>query len=197
MRPYVWISATVVLILIGVAAFLYSPPPKEVTTTTTATPQVTETTVTRQAVVGTSPAPAEEKPRVSISYNSELAERGAQLFKDLACTACHTVRSAGITVGGNIGPDLSRVLLGNVGVEKGSAGGPIMMEYFRKHGLNDPASDPEKAAQLIAEFLSKGDEDLAPTMSAQIEQFRKQYGDRWTSEIIPALVELFKMAAAK
>ncbi len=41
------------------------------------------------------------------------------------------------------------------------------MEYFRKHGFNDPASDPERAARLPAVSLSKGDEGLAPTMSAQ------------------------------
>ncbi len=40
------------------------------------------------------------------------------------------------------------------------------MEYFRKRGFNDPASDPERAARLPAVSLSKGDEGLAPTMSA-------------------------------
>jgi hypothetical protein len=118
-------------------------------------------------------------------------------FKELACNACHTVKGAGIEVGGNIGPDLSKALLGSVGVEKGTAGGPIMSKYFEKYGLKDPASNLTKAAELLAKFLIEGDKDLAPTMTVESETFKKQLGDKWAQEYVPAIVEMLKMAASK
>mgnify|MGYP001772601171 CR=1 FL=1 len=131
-----------------------------------------------------------------ITYDENLAKKGIQYFKDLACNACHTVKAVGIEVGGNIGPDLSKAMLGSVGVEKGTAGGPMMMKYFEKNGLKDPAADPQKAAQLVAKFLAEGDEELAPTMAAQAA-FKQQLGDKWVNEYIPALVEMLKIVAAK
>jgi hypothetical protein len=119
------------------------------------------------------------------------------VFKELACNACHTVKGAGIEVGGNIGPDLSKALLGSVGVEKGTAGGPMMSKYFEKYGLKNPAADLNKAAELLAKFLIEGDKDLAPTMTVQVEAFKKQLGDKWAQEYVPAIVEMLKMAASK
>jgi cytochrome c2 len=95
-----------------------------------------------------------------------------EVFKELACNACHTVKGAGIEVGGNLGPDLSKALLGSVGVEKGTAGGPMMSKYFEKYGLKDPAADLNKAAELLAKFLIEGDKDLAPTMAVQSRPLR-------------------------
>lgn len=71
------------------------------------------------------------------------------------------------------------------------------MKYFEKNGLKDPAADPQKAAQLIAKFLTEGNKELAPTMMAQIAAFKQQLGDKWVNEYVPALVEMLKMAAAK
>lgn len=150
-------------------------------------------TITRTPVTGTVTTPVITQ---KISYNEQLAQKGVQYFKELACNACRTVKGTGIEVGGNIGPDLSKVLLGSVGVEKGTAGGPMMLKHFEKNGLRDPATDLDKATQLLAKFLVEGDKGLAPTMTAQTEQFKKSHGGKWATECVPALV-MFRMALAK
>jgi len=196
-KEAVYIVIAIVGIIIGALAFTYSPSPTMVTETRTTATTITESPTTVTA--GQAPTPATTTapaPSVKVQYNADLAQKGIEYFKQLACNACHTVKAVGIEVGGNIGPDLSQTLLGNVGVEKGTAGGPIMMKYFEKNGLTNPAADPNKAAQLIAKFLTEGDKELAPTMSAQIEAFKKQLGDKWANEYVPALVEMFKMAVA-
>ncbi|WP_237179452.1 hypothetical protein [Pyrobaculum ferrireducens] len=63
--------------------------------------------------------------------------------------------------------------------------------------MTNPSADLDKAAQLVAKFLVEGDKELAPTMSAQVEQFKKSLGDKWATEYVPAIVEMFKMALAK
>ncbi len=195
-RGVVYAAVAVLCIIIGALAFTYSPG-VEVRTET----KVITTTITESPVTVTSPQPgtpgAPPQPQLKIEYNEQLAKRGVELFKELACNACHTVKGAGIEVGGNLGPDLSKALLGSVGVEKGTAGGPMMLKYFEKHGLRDPATDIKKAAELLAKFLTEGDKELAPTMAVQIETFVKQYGDKWAREYVPALVEMMKMATAK
>jgi cytochrome c2 len=181
-------------IIIGALAFTYNPGVEVRTQTKTVTTTITESPVTvtaQQASSTTTAAPTQ------IQYNEQLAKKGLDAFKELACNACHTVKGAGIEVGGNIGPDLSKALLGSVGVEKGTAGGPIMSKYFEKYGLKNPAADLNKAAQLLAKFLTEGDKDLAPTMTVQIEAFKKQLGDKWAQEYVPAIVEMLKMAASK
>jgi len=206
MKEIIWATIAAVLFVVGIAAYFYSPqpsvvattttlPPKTVETTKTETPEITETTrtITQTAVQTVAPT----APKLKIEYNEELAKKGIEYFKELGCVACHTARAVGVEVGGNLGPDLSIVLLGNVGVERGTAGGPIMMKYFEKHGLKDPVADPQKAAELVAKFLAEGDKELAPTMSTQIDSFRKLYGDDWVNKYIPALIEMFKMAATK
>ena len=194
-RDMVYIVIAVIGIIVGALAFTYQPGVEVRTVTKTTTTTITESPITATA------APTQTTPAgqaiTAIKYNEDLAKKGVEYFKQLACNACHTVKSAGIEVGGNIGPDLSKTLFGNVGVEKGTAGGPIMQKYFEKNGLTNPAADPDKAAQLIAKFLAEGDKDLAPTMTTQLTAFKQQLGNNWTNIYIPALVEMFKMAAAK
>jgi len=72
-----------------------------------------------------------------------------------------------------------------------------MSKYFEKYGLKNPAADLNKAAQLLAKFLIEGDKDLAPTMTVQAETFKKQLGDKWAQEYVPAIVEMLKMATSK
>ncbi|RFA95442.1 c-type cytochrome [Pyrobaculum aerophilum] len=200
-KDVVYAVIAIIGIVVGALAFTYHPGVEVRTKTEVITTTVTESpvTTTRQpiTVTGTTPIGQQPAPSIKISYNEQLAQKGVQLFKELACNACHTVKGAGIEVGGNIGPDLSKTLLGNVGVEKGTAGGPIMSKYFEKNGLTNPAANLDKAAQLVAKFLTEGDKDLAPTMFTQTEAFKKTYGDKWATEYVPALVEMFKMALAR
>ncbi|MFN3803819.1 MAG: cytochrome C [Pyrobaculum sp.] len=196
MGKAIYLAVAIIAVIIGAAAFTYQPAVEVKTATKVTTVTEPAATVTEPPVTITAGAPgAPATPALQIKYNEELAKKGIQLFKDLACVACHTVKAVGIEVGGNLGPDLSKALLGSVGVEKGTAGGPMMMKYFEKHGLKDPAADPERAAQLIAKLLIEGDKELAPTMFAQTEAFKKRSG--YATEEVPALVEMFKMAATK
>lgn len=196
-REVIYAVVAVVAIIAGALAFTYQPGVEVRTKSTTVATTVTESPVTVTAAGTTTATTPGATAPPKISYDENLAKKGLQYFKELACNACHTVKAAGIEVGGNIGPDLSKALFGSVGVEKGTAGGPILMKYFEKNGLKDPAADPQKAAQLIAKFLTEGDKELAPTMMAQIAAFKQQLGDKWVNEYVPALVEMLKMAAAK
>lgn len=195
-KGVIYAAVAILGIIVGALAFTYSPGVEVKTVTKT-----TATTITEAPVTVTAPqavtTPGVSQPQLKIEYNEGLAKRGVELFKELACNACHTVKGAGIEVGGNIGPDLSKALLGSVGVEKGTAGGPMMMKYFEKHGLREPTADLKKAAELLAKFLIEGDKDLAPTMTVQSGAFKQQLGDKWAQEYVPALVEMLKMAAAK
>jgi len=193
-KGVIYAVVAIVGIIIGALAFTYNPGVEVRTQTKTTTTTITESPVTvtaQQASSTTTAGPTQ------VQYNEQLAKKGLDAFKELACNACHTVKGAGIEVGGNIGPDLSKALLGSVGVEKGTAGGPMMSKYFEKYGLKNPAADLNKAAQLLAKFLTEGDKDLAPTMTVQIETFKKQLGDKWAQEYVPAIVEMLKMAASK
>jgi cytochrome c2 len=194
-KGVIYAVVAIVGIIIGALAFTYNPGVEVRTQTKTVTTTITESpvTVTAQQASPTTTA----GPTLKIQYNEQLAKKGLDAFKELACNACHTVKSAGIEVGGNIGPDLSKALLGSVGVEKGTAGGPMMSKYFEKYGLKNPAADLNKAAELLAKFLIEGDKDLAPTMTVQSETFKKQLGDKWAQEYVPAIVEMLKMAASK
>ncbi|NAZ33728.1 MAG: cytochrome C [Pyrobaculum sp.] len=196
-KGVIYAVVAIVGIIIGALAFTYNPGVEVRTQTKTVTTTITESpvTVTAQQAATTTASPSAGPTQVQ--YNEQLAKKGLDAFKELACNACHTVKSAGIEVGGNIGPDLSKALLGSVGVEKGTAGGPMMSKYFEKYGLKNPAADLNKAAQLLAKFLTEGDKDLAPTMTVQIEAFKKQLGDKWAQEYVPAIAEMLKMAASK
>ena len=196
-KGVIYAVVAIVGIIIGALAFTYNPGVEVRTQTNAVTTTITESpvTVTAQQAASTT-APPSAGP-TQIQYNEQLAKKGLDVFKELACNACHTVKSAGVEVGGNIGPDLSKALLGSVGIEKGTAGGPMMSKYFEKYGLKNPAADLNKAAELLAKFLIEGDKDLAPTMTVQIEAFKKQLGDKWAQEYVPAIVEMLKMAASK
>ena len=193
-KGVIYAVVAIVGIIIGALAFTYNPGVEVRTQTKTVTTTITESPVT---VTAQQASPTTTAVPTQIQYNAELAKKGLDAFKELACNACHTVKSAGIEVGGNIGPDLSKALLGSVGVEKGTAGGPMMSKYFEKYGLKNPAADLNKAAELLAKFLIEGDKDLAPTMTVQAEAFKKQLGDKWAQEYVPAIVEMLKMAASK
>jgi cytochrome c2 len=193
-KGVIYAVVAIVGIIIGALAFTYNPGVEVRTQTKTTTTTITESPVT---VTAQQASPTTTAGPTQIQYNAELAKKGLDAFKELACNACHTVKGAGIEVGGNIGPDLSKALLGSVGVEKGTAGGPMMSKYFEKYGLKNPAADLNKAAQLLAKFLTEGDKDLAPTMTVQAEAFKKQLGDKWAQEYVPAIVEMLKMAASK
>jgi len=148
------------------------------TTTTTATaPSSTSATATSTTSAG------------AIQYNPQLAAKGQQYFSQIGCIACHSISSLGIS-GGNVGPDLSKALLGNPGVP-----GDVLSKYFAENGLTNPAADPQKAAQLLAQFLMNPP-DYASTMKAQVQAFKATYPN-WTTDQVPALVELLKEAAAK
>ena len=89
-----------------------------------------------------------------------------------------------------MGPDLSKTLLGNPG-----AGGSVIGKFFREKGLANPAEDPEKAAELLKEYLIDPPE-YSTTMKRQTRSYKAMYSD-WATDQVPALVELLKEAAAK
>jgi cytochrome c2 len=151
--------------------------------TKTATPTQT-TTPTTQTGPSTGAAPS-----AGIKYDHHLAEKGRRYFSEIGCTACHAIKSLGIS-GGAVGPDLSKTLLGNPG-----AGGSVIGRFFREKGLENPATDPEKAAELLKEFLTNPPE-YSTTMKTQVQAYKATYSN-WATDQVPALVELLKEAAAK
>jgi len=197
----VYVALIIVLLVVGVAAWLVQPgvevvervekkelPPE----------RIEKEPIVEKAAAGPAEGAKPQAPKVSISFNEDLAKKGIKYFQELGCVACHTVKTAGIAVGGNVGPDLSLALLGSPGVEPGSAGGPIMMKWFAQNGLSDPAKNLDQAVKLLEKFLCEvPPSDLAPTMNTQIKAFRSTHGDKWCSDYVPALVEMLKMAAAK
>jgi len=128
-------------------------------------------------------------PSAGIKYDEAKAQEGLNYFKTIGCVACHSVSSLGVS-GGAVGPDLSRVLLGNPG-----AAGSVIGRFFAENGLEDPAKDPEKAAQLLTQFLTNPP-NYATTMKTQTNAYKAQFGDKWQKEIVPAIVEMFKKAAS-
>jgi cytochrome c2 len=155
-----------------------SPAPTQTTTPTQATTPATQT--------GPSTGTA---PSTGIKYDPQLAEKGKQYFSEIGCTACHSIKSLGIS-GGAVGPDLSKTLLGNPG-----AGGSVIGRFFKEKGLDNPAADPERAAELLKEYLIDPP-PYAGTMRTQTLAYKAAYSD-WATEHVPALVELLKEAAAK
>jgi cytochrome c2 len=137
----------------------------------------------------TTTPPTGATPTIEIRYDSQLAEKGRQYFSEIGCTACHSIRSLGIS-GGAVGPDLSRSLLGNPG-----AGGSVIGRFFREKGLENPAADPEKAAELLKEYMIDPPQ-YSTTMRTQTRAYKATYSD-WATDQVPALVELLKEAAAK
>jgi cytochrome c2 len=153
------------------------------TATPTATPTQTTTPTTQ-----TSPSTGTAQT-TGIKYDHHLAEKGKQYFSEIGCTACHAIKSLGIS-GGAVGPDLSKTLLGNPG-----AGGSVIGRFFKEKGLDNPAADPEKAAELLKEFLTNPPQ-YSTTMKTQVQAYKASYSN-WATDQVPALVELLKEAAAK
>jgi cytochrome c2 len=128
-------------------------------------------------------------PSAGIQYDPQLAEKGRRYFSEIGCDSCHSIKSLGIP-GGAVGPDLSKTLLGNPG-----AGGSVIGKFFKEKGLENPAADPEKAAELLKEYFINPPE-YSTTMKRQVRAYKATYSD-WATDQVPALVELLKEAAAK
>ena len=152
--------------------------------TKTATPTQT-TTPTTQTGPSTGTAPT-----TGIKYDPQLAEKGKQYFSEIGCVACHSIKSLGIS-GGAVGPDLSKALLGNPGAGSSS----VIGRFFKENGLDNPAADPEKAAELLKEYLTNPPQ-YSTTMKTQTLAYKATYSN-WATDQVPALVELLKEAAAK
>jgi cytochrome c2 len=142
-----------------------------------------------QAPAQAATPPTGAAPTIEIKYDPQLAEKGRRYYLEIGCTACHSIRSLGIS-GGAVGPDLSRTLLGNPGV-----GGSKMGRFFKEKGLDDPAADLERAAELVKEYLIDPP-PYSTTMRTQTRAYKAAYSD-WDTDQVPALVELLKEAAAK
>lgn len=123
----------------------------------------------------------------AIQYDTQLAQKGIDYFKSVGCTACHSIKSLGISAGA-VGPDLSRALT------KPSA--QWLGRFYKEHGLDNPAADPQKAAQLLAQYLTNPP-SYSNTMVSQVNAYKSLYGDQWEKDYVPALVEMMKMAATK
>jgi cytochrome c2 len=175
------IGIVVVVIATVIALQQLSKPPSAPTQTATPTPTTTPTTQT-----GHSTGAA---PSAGIQYDSQLAEKGRHYFSEIGCTACHAIKSLGIS-GGAVGPDLSKVLLGNPG-----AGGSVIGRFFKEKGLDNPAADPEQAAKLLKEYLTNPPQ-YSTTMKTQVMAYKASYSN-WATDQVPALVEMLKEAAAK
>jgi cytochrome c2 len=158
--------------------------PTQTTTPTPTTTPTQTTTPTTQTTPSTGTTPS-----AGIKYDPQLAEKGKQYFSEIGCTACHAIKSLGIS-GGAVGPELSKALLGNPG-----AGGSVIGRFFKEKGLENPAADPEKAAELLKEFLTDPPQ-YSTTMKRRVQAYKATYSD-WATEHVPALVELLKEAAAK
>jgi len=174
------IGIAVVVIATVIALQQISTPPQSQAPTT---PTQTTTPATQ-----TSPSTG-TAPTTGIKYDPQLAEKGKQYFSEIGCTACHSIKSLGIS-GGAVGPDLSKTLLGNPG-----AGGSQIGRFFKEKGLDNPASDPEKAAELLKEFLTNPP-PYTGTMKTQTLAYKATYSN-WATDQVPALVEMLKEAAAK
>ncbi|ABO09363.1 c-type cytochrome [Pyrobaculum calidifontis] len=178
------IIAVVIIVVVAALALVGLGTPATQTPThpsPTTSPSPTQTTTQTQQ-----PQTTEQPPSAPL-YNAELANKGLSFFKEVGCVACHSIKSLGVS-GGNVGPDLSKALLDSQSQWLG--------RYYKENGLQNPASDPAKAAELLAKFLTQPPQ-YATTMTAQIAAYKSLYGDQWEKEYVPALVELMKMAASK
>jgi cytochrome c2 len=172
------IGIVVVVIATVIALQQLSKPPSAPTQTETPTQTPTPTT-----------PPPGAAPSAAIQYDPQLAEKGRRYFSEIGCDACHSIKSLGIS-GGAVGPDLSKTLLGNPG-----AGGSVIGKFFREKGLENPAADPEKAAELLKEYFINPPQ-YSTTMVRQVRSYKAMYSD-WATDQVPALVEMLKEAAAK
>jgi cytochrome c2 len=174
------IGIAVVVIATVIALQQLSTPPQA--------PAPTTPTQTTTPTTQTSPS-AGTPPTSGIKYDPQLAEKGKQYFSEIGCVGCHSIKSLGI-YGGAVGPDLSKTLLGNPG-----AGGSVIGRFFKEKGLENPAADPQKAAELLKEYLTNPPQ-YSTTMKTQVQAYKATYSN-WATDQVPALVEMLKEAAAK
>lgn len=99
-REVIYAVVAVVAIIAGSLAFTYQPGVEVRTKSTTVATTVTESPVTVTAAGTTTATTSGQTAPPKISYDENLAKKGLQYFKELACNACHTVKAAGIEVGG-------------------------------------------------------------------------------------------------
>ncbi|MCL5957900.1 MAG: hypothetical protein M1358_01055 [Chloroflexi bacterium] len=140
-------------------------------------------------------APVAAKSGVSISFDDKLAQQGASVFTSkYACNGCHAVSALNVA-GSTAGPDLSRVILGEVPTGTAPQANPIS-RWYADNGLNTPATNLEKASELLFEYL-----EMPPSYSAlmqsQVQRAKGVAGsdDKW-EEDAKAIVEFLKKAAA-
>ncbi|RFA95759.1 cytochrome C [Pyrobaculum aerophilum] len=172
------IAIVAALTLSGLGAASPAPPATTPAPSPTATPTPTTPTQT--------PPPQEGG---AIQYDPNLAQKGIQYFKEVGCTACHSIKSLGIS-GGAFGPDLSKALISPATNVQGLA------RFYKENGLDNPAADPQKAAQLLAQYLINPP-SYSTTMVSQINTHKSLFGDQWEKDYVPALVEMLKMAATR
>ncbi|MFN3803840.1 MAG: c-type cytochrome [Pyrobaculum sp.] len=183
-----WVTVVIIIAVVVIAAVtaitlsgLGATPahtPTPTPTTATPTPPTTPTTPTAPGTPAPTPG--------GVKYNAELAQKGVKYFSELGCTACHSVKSLGIS-GGAVGPDLSKAL---------SSETQWLGKYYKENGLTNPAADPEKAAELLAKYF-ESPPSYSVTMLAQVQTYKSLYGDDWVKQYVPAFVEMFKMAASR
>jgi len=134
-----------------------------------------------------------ELAQLASSLNASEIQRGINLFnKQLTCWTCHMVRSLGLGQG-NVGPDLSAVLLGNPGVPPSQ--NPIV-RWYSENGLADPRTNPQKAVELLTEFLINPP-GYASQMVSVIAGFRQQYGNQTWTQYAHAIAQMLAYASLK
>lgn len=139
--------------------------------------------------------PAAEPKAVSvadISFNEDLSARGASLFSSRGCVACHAISSLQVT-GSAAGPDLSRVLFGEVPQGVRPEAHPVS-RWYAENGLTDPEGNPDRAAELIEEYL-ENPPTYSPVMQAHVQRMKSGGEEQWKNDV-EALVELLKKAVA-
>lgn len=129
----------------------------------------------------------------SISFNEDLAAHGASLFSSRGCVACHAISSLQVT-GSAAGPDLSRALFGEVPQGERPEAHPVAKWYAEK-GLTDPESNPDRAAELIEEYL-EDPPTYSPVMQAHVQRMKSGGEEQWEKDV-EALLELLKKAVGE
>jgi hypothetical protein len=184
------ITGIAVVVIATVIALQQISTPPQAQTQITPTQAAMPTTPPQTTMPTTQTGPSTGTvPTTGIKYDPQLAEKGKQYYSEIGCTACHSIKSLGI-YGGAVGPELSKTLLGNPGVAGSQIG-----RFFKEKGLDNPAADPEKAVELLKEYLINPP-PYTGTMRTQTLAYKAMYSD-WATEHVPALVELLKEAAAK
>jgi hypothetical protein len=135
-------------------------------------------------------APGGQVGATEVSFDEDLARRGEELYGRYGCSACHSVSSLGVS-GGSAGPDLSRALFG-----EGTGAARPLPRWYSENGLSDPRSDPDEAAELLAEYLEQPP-TYSPLMQGQIQRLKSAAGEEQWEEEAEAMAEFLKKAAGR